>query len=400
MYPALTVLAHLKGDLSPKGIDKDFDDRRLSDEPSEVDPRKQNEERQALTTLWVGGIGGMEVDLVQREGISFQAIPAAGVVGVGRALPKNLLQLSRGYAASRRILRQYRPDVLFFTGGFLAVPMAFAARTPGLPFRRPRNLLYVPDIEPGLALKSLTRLADGIAVSTEESRKYFPTSSRVVVTGYPVRPDLQAWAKKSREEARRVFGLDDDLPVLLVTGGSRGAQSINRALMSALPKLLESVQVLHVTGTLDWQMVNSTWESQATRLPSEQAGRYRAYPYLHDEMGAALAAADLVLSRAGASTLGEYPLFGLPAVLVPYPYTWRYQQVNALYLQRHGAARILQDENLSTELLPLVRDLLADHAGLQAMSAAMRSLARPNAGAEIGNLLVELAQEPERENYG
>lgn len=390
MYPALTVLAQLKDEMTSQP------GSALTALPRE----KQGDRQPTLTTLWVGGVGGMEANLVRREGIAFEEIPAAGIAGVGRDLPKNLWQLSRGYAASRRILRRFQPEVLFFTGGFLAVPVALAARAPGLNFRRPRSLLYVPDIEPGLALKSITRFSDAIAVTAEEALAYFPKHTRVRVTGYPVRPGLRAWAAKSREEARQALGLPSEMPLLLVTGGSRGALSVNQALLRALPDLLKMGLVVHITGERDWPEMEAGWGEISSGLDPEVAARYRAFPYLHAEMGAALAAADLVISRAGASALGEYPLFGLPAVLIPYPHAWRYQQVNARYLESRGAAQIVQDADLTSELLPAVSRLLADLEKLQAMSAAMRSLARPGAGAEIGALLMELAQGPESADHG
>jgi UDP-N-acetylglucosamine:LPS N-acetylglucosamine transferase len=138
---------------------------------------------------------------------------------------------------------------------------------------------------------------------------------------------------------------------------------------------------------LDWPTV----ESRAKELSEVQATHYHAFPYLHEEMGAALAAADLVLSRAGASTLGEYPLFGLPAVLVPYPFAWRYQKVNAATLVRHGAALMVTDSNLKAELLPTIKELLQNPTRLSAMRAAAKSLSHPQAATEIGHLLFELA---------
>lgn len=330
-----------------------------------------------LETLWVGGEGGMEAELVKRAGISYRSIPAAGVHGVGlRALPGNLARLTRGVLAARRILREFHPDVMFFTGGYVAAPMAFAGRK--IP-----AVLYVPDIEPGLALKFLSRFADRIAVTVSDSRKYFSHPGRLVVTGYPLRADLVNW---SREKAARHFGLSSDLPVLLVTGGSKGARSINMAVLKTLDQLLGIAQVVHITGSLDWPVI----EQAARGLPENLKPRYHAMPYLH-EMGAALAAADLVLARAGASTLGEYPFFGLPAVLVPYPYAWRYQKVNADHLAEHNAAVVLQDELLNEKLFVVVRDLLNNKAKLEAMRVAMRSLSHPNAADAIASQLAELA---------
>jgi UDP-N-acetylglucosamine--N-acetylmuramyl-(pentapeptide) pyrophosphoryl-undecaprenol N-acetylglucosamine transferase len=125
------------------------------------------------------------------------------------------------------------------------------------------------------------------------------------------------------------------------------------------------------------------------QLPADTAARYHAMPYLH-EMGAALAAADLVVSRAGASTLGEYPLFGLPAVLVPYPHAWRYQKVNADYLSRRGAAIALTNERLNEELLPTISVLMDNPNKLKAMRAAMFQLSHPHAAEKIASALIDL----------
>ncbi len=340
----------------------------------------QRLENKVEAVLWVGGQGGMEETLVRRAGVPFRAVPAAGVHGVGlRALPGNLWRLTQGYFAARRVLADFRPDVLFFTGGYVAVPV-------GLAGRRIPTLLYVPDIEPGLALKTLARLADRIAVTAEDSRAFFAPKAPVVVTGYPVRRDLLAW---DRARGREALGLPAEAQVLLVFGGSKGARSINRALLASLPRLLEAgLHIVHITGQLDWPEVSQAREA----LAAEQATRYRVYPYLHEEMGAALAAADLVVSRAGASTLGEFPAFGLPAVLVPYPYAWRYQQVNAEYLARQGAALIVPDADLRERLAETVLGLFTAPERLEAMRQAMRRLAQPQAAERIAEQLLALGQ--------
>lgn len=320
----------------------------------------------------------MEAELVGREQVPFTSIPSAGVHGVGlRALPGNIIRLARGVFASQRILREFRPDVILFTGGYVAVPMAVAAR-------RIPTLLYVPDIEPGLALKVLARFADCIGLTLDESKRYFPSNRRTVVTGYPTRPELQPM---DRSTACQVFGLSPDLPVIGIFGGSSGARSINRAVLALLNELLPDAQILHVTGKLDWEEVRAARE----QLSPELAARYAIYPYLHEEMAAAFSAADLAVSRAGASTLGEYPLFGLPAVLVPYPYAWRYQRINADYLVSKNAALVLEDADLKSQLQGVIRSLLNNPQRLQQMRSAMRSMAQPQAAQRLADLARELA---------
>ena len=331
----------------------------------------------SLDTLWVGGEGGMEESLVKRQGIPFQSIPAAGVHGVSPlALPRNFLKLVRGVLASYGILNSFKPDVLFFTGGYVAAPMAFAGRS--IP-----SVLYVPDIEPGMAIKSIARFTDVIAVTTEQSQKFF--NKRIYETGYPIRPELALW---DRLTAHRHLGIAGKLPVVLVFGGSTGAHSINLAVLHNLHALLEKCEVIHLSGEGDWELVKSSREG----LPVELAARYHAMAYLH-EMGAALAAADLVVSRAGASSLGEFPLFALPAILVPYPHAWRYQKVNADYLTRRGAAVMLQDNRLNDELLVTLTVLLENPNKLKAMRAAMFELSHPRAAEKIASALLELAGE-------
>ncbi len=337
---------------------------------------KNNNPNDAI--LWVGAEGGMEEALVKQAGLNYAAIPAAGIHGVSlRALPGNILKLWAGFFASLRILRKFKPDVLFFTGGYTAVPMALAG------IRCPQ-LLFVPDIEPGLALKALTAFADAIAVVTDQSRQYFPKKKRVVISGYPTRSGLQKW---SREEAKERFSLSPVKPVLFVFGGSKGARSINRAITANLEKLLTVCQIIHITGEPDWEEVQQV----RTALDPAIASDYHITPYLHEEMGAAFSAADLVLSRAGASTLGELPLFGLPAILVPYPYAWRYQKVNAEYLVSQNAAIMLRDEEIGQRIGPIVTELMANREKLNQMKKAMRELAVPDAARNIALLLEELS---------
>lgn len=346
MYPALTVLQALANDAQP--------------------------------VLWVGGEGGMEADLVKRASVPYTSIPAAGVHGVGLAtLPRNIVKLMRGWLASRKILRSFNPDVVLFTGGYVAVPMALAA------ISRP-SLLFVPDIEPGLAMKVLARFSDMIALTIDESRAFFNSRKNMVVTGYPTRAELGTWTRESGCEALK---LDAKRKVLLVFGGSKGARSINRAVTAVLPDLLQEMQVVHITGTLDWDEVDAA----RNKLLPELEKNYHPYPYLHEEMGAALAAADMAVTRAGAFVFGELPQFGLPAILVPYPYAWRYQKVNAQYLVNQNAAVMLENEQLPALLLTNIQQLIRDEERLKTMKANIQKLSRPNAARNIAALLMELA---------
>ncbi|MCX8061414.1 MAG: glycosyltransferase [Anaerolineales bacterium] len=384
VYPALAVFQALSNEENP--LREAYLMRKNTQFPS----TKQ------VSTLWVGGVGGMEEQIVRRFDIPYAEIPAAGVHGVGwKRLPANAFQIGRGILAARHILSRFQPQTIFLTGGYLAFPMAVAARYGMAQAKRAKICLYVPDIEPALAVKVISRFADCIHVTTEDSRRYLPPTAPVKVSGYPVRAEHFKWANQPhrKEKACQVFQLDPQQPTLLVFGGSKGARSINRALMANLPEILTFSQVIHISGQLDWEEVQRFRSQLEAKVPTEHLLRYRAFPYLHDEMSAAFAAADLAVCRAGASVLGELPLFGLPAILVPYPYAWRYQQVNAEYLSRKGAAQIIQDSDLVNQLLPSIQSLLDHPVKLAEMRQAIQSLAQPFAAYSIAENILRVAME-------
>lgn len=345
--------------------------------------------------VWVGSQEGLEHDLVTRAGLRFEAVPGGQVVGVGvlRAM-KSLSLMVVGTLRSLAIARRFAPDALLITGGWVTAPVTLAAR-----LRRVPIVIFLPDIEPGSAVRALSRFADRIATVTDDSAAFF-RPGLTVTTGYPVRPALLRGAgydgagqptTLKKVEAVRSFDLDPTRLTVLVFGGSRGARSINKALRAILPDLLPDRQVIHISGALDWPWVG---EIPAT-LPDDLRDRYRPYPYLHDEeMARALAAADLVVARAGAGALGEFTLFGLPAILVPYPHAWRYQKVNADYLAERGAAVHLADERLAEDLLSTLQRLLGDETMRLAMAEQARALAIPDAAQRVADVLATLGGRP------
>jgi undecaprenyldiphospho-muramoylpentapeptide beta-N-acetylglucosaminyltransferase len=334
--------------------------------------------------LWLGTRGEMEEELVPRAGLKLERIQGGAIVGVPpQVMMMNAAKLTWSIGTAWRLIGRFRPDVAFMTGGYVAAPAALAAT-----LRRVPISIYLPDVEPGSSIRAVMPLAQKVACTTEGSRAYVP-AEKMVVTGYPVRPDIRAATALSRAEALAHFDLQPTQPTLFVFGGSRGAQAINRALMGVLPTLLANIQVIHISGTLTWPEV----AANAATLPAALRSFYRPYPYLHEEMGAAFRAADLVLARAGASMLGECPAFGLPAILVPLTFAWRYQKVNADYLTERGAAVQLTDERLSAELLPVVMDLLQDQTRRQQMAAAAAALDKPAAATDLAQLILRLGRQ-------
>ncbi len=327
----------------------------------------------------------MEEELVPRAGIPFKTIPAAGMHGVGwRAAPGNAGRLLMGTVEAWREISRFEADAVFVTGGYLAFPAALAAWMRRIPL-----VVYVPDIEPALAAKFAARFARRIAVTADRSAAYYPKGAPVVVTGYPLREEILA---ASRAAGRKAFGIPANSPVLLAFGGSRGARSINRAVFQALPRLLEGMHVIHITGTLDWPEVDKVMHE----LPKWHKARYHAYPYLHEEMGGALAASDLAVSRAGASVLGEYPHFRLPSILVPYPHAWRYQKTNAEFLESQGAAVVLPDETLSESMAAEVLALMQNPPRRKEMRDVLEKINQKNSALKLAGEVVEAVKEGPR----
>jgi UDP-N-acetylglucosamine--N-acetylmuramyl-(pentapeptide) pyrophosphoryl-undecaprenol N-acetylglucosamine transferase len=274
------------------------------------------------------------------------------------------------------ILRSFRPDAVFATGGYASVPVGAAARL----LRRPL-VVYLPDVTPGWAVRLLARLATKVTTTHERALRYLP-AGRTEIVGYPVR---DGFASFDRASARRLLGLPAGARVLLVTAGSLGARRINEAVWAALPRLLDGAELLHVTGADDVVLA----EQKRAQLPETERARYHVYGYLAG-MPAAMISADLVVCRAGASSLGELPAAGAPSILVPGEYEGWSQAPNAEFMRSQGAAVVLRNAELD-RLADTALDLLYDDARLARMSQAATSLARPDAARRIARILREVA---------
>ncbi|MBI1281804.1 MAG: UDP-N-acetylglucosamine--N-acetylmuramyl-(pentapeptide) pyrophosphoryl-undecaprenol N-acetylglucosamine transferase [Anaerolineaceae bacterium] len=330
---------------------------------------------------FVGGVGGFERPLMKETTVQFATydeVRSGPLHGVNiLKMLVSAIQLIIGTVQALWLVKRRNPDALLLTGGWVGLPVALAAWVWRVP-----SMIFLPDIEPGLTIQVLRRLVRKVALTVDESKQYFP-SNETVTTGYPLR---QSMLDATREAGIKQFGLDESRKTLLVFGGSRGSRAINYALLDILPQLLaDGVQVIHVTGTLDWPDI------EARRKAMPDTTHYRAFPYLHHEMGLAMAAADVVVCRSGASTLGEFPQFGLPSILIPLAWAWRYQKVNADYLAERGAAIELDEKDMTERLLPTLHDLLHDAARLEQMQQAARRLARPDGAKCAAEALVELA---------
>ncbi len=330
--------------------------------------------------LYVGTSRGLERDIVEKAGLPFRSIDAGAVRG--RSIVAGSIGIARtvhGIIQARRVIGDFQPDVVLATGGFVCVPVVLAARAAGVP-----TVVYLPDLRPGWAVRFLSRVATAVAVSFEDVRPHI-ASRQVYVTGYPVRPELLRW---NQIEGRRALSIPENARVVLVMGGSRGAQSINEAIRRGIRRILAQAWVIHATGVSNFSEI----ERQRAELPEDVRDRYRVYPYLDEELAPAMASATLVICRAGASTLGELPAVGLPGLLVPYPHAGAHQRLNAEFLAARGAVETVDDETARTGgLVDAVLALLERPDKLAKMAEAARRMARPDAADQLLRLVSDLA---------
>ncbi len=311
---------------------------------------------------FIGSPGGLEAQIVPRSGLPFYAVASGGVRG--KSLPVRLRSLARsgvGVLAAYRLLGRLRPAVVVSSGGYAALPVAFAARLRRIPLA-----LIEPNATPGLANRVAMRYASRILIAYEAALGGLPRDlrGRAVVTGVPVRGRRQV----ARAEARQALGVREDAVLIAVTGGSQGAHALNVAVCGLSPLLGSGEQVLLATG----QREHAIWAKEAGES-------LRIEPYFWD-MDAVLAAADIFVGRAGAMTCAEILCAGLPSVLVPLPNPAVHQDDNAQVLAAAGAAVVLPEDRLTPEAL--WRELAAiarDPERRRAMAAAAHDLSRPDA---------------------
>jgi len=333
-----------------------------------------------LEFLYVGSPDGLEEGIVHGAGVTFETVEAGAIRGRSpTSAAENLIRMARGVRQAQTLIGRYHPHAVLATGGFVCVPVMIAARLAGVP-----GIVYLPDLRPGWAVRFLSRLATAVAVSFDEVAPHIK-ARQVVVTGYPVRPELLNW---SRGTARAALGLPDGEPVVLVLGGSRGAKTINEAILADLPRLLERAIVVHASGAQHYAVL----ERRQRALPENLQARYHLHPYLDKELAPSMAAANLVVSRSGASVLGELPALGVPGVLVPYPYAGAHQYLNAHYLSDRGAAVIVDDADARAgALTTTILDLIADPARLSELAKNSAALARPDAARRLFKLVRDSA---------
>lgn len=335
--------------------------------------------------LYVGTKHGLESDIIPKEGLPFATVELQGFERrISLTNIKRAGTAMAGVAKAMRIVKRFRPDVAIGTGGYVCGPILLAASLLHVP-----SLIQEQNVMPGITNKLLSRFVSKVAVGVPEAVMQFP-SNKVVYTGNPIRREIM---EADRAEGLSCFGFDPSKRTVLVSGGSRGARSINQAMIGILSEAVKNpeVQFLHVTGKRDYRDVMKELEAAGVSL--EEAPHVRVEPYLYN-MPQALAMSDLAIFRSGAIGMAELMARGIPSILIPYPYaTENHQEHNARAAVVAGAARMILDKDLSAESLRgVLAELLQEKETLEKMKKCCLNLGKPKAAQEIASLAIQLVR--------
>lgn len=338
-----------------------------------------------LEVLYVGTHAGLEADIIPKEGIPFQTVD---LQGFKRSLsPENILRAARaikGVGSAMKIVKKFKPDVVIGTGGYVCGPVLMAAGLLGIP-----ALIQEQNVIPGITNKILSKFVNTVATGYQEANAAFP-AKKVVFTGNPIRSEV---LMERTAEAYADFELMPHKKTVLISGGSRGARTINRAMVDVLKHYAgrEDIQLLHATGKGEYADIMQ--RIQAAGIDLAQSANLKVKPYLYN-MPKAMSIADLAVFRAGATGLAELTAKGIPAILVPYPYAAEnHQEFNARAVEKAGAAKVILNKDVTAAaLIEMIDALLADDKKLKAMAKASKALGRPQAAEHIAELIIELAR--------
>ncbi|WP_017727209.1 undecaprenyldiphospho-muramoylpentapeptide beta-N-acetylglucosaminyltransferase [Halalkalibacterium ligniniphilum] len=341
--------------------------------------KKMKKNNPDVEVLYIGTERGLEHDLVPRENIEFETIH---ITGFRRKLSienaKTIFRFMKGVAKTKKLLRSFQPDIVIGTGGYVCGPVVYAAAKLNIP-----TVIHEQNSVPGLTNKFLSRYVDKVAICFKEAEAFFP-KNKVVFTGNPRASEVVG---VDREEGRRALRLDKDRKTVLIVGGSRGAKPINDAFLETLEDVSKrSYQFIYVTGNVHYDTVMDKVKKHGS------PENVTILPFVHN-MPEVLAAVDLIVCRAGATTLAEITALGLPSILIPSPYvTNNHQEKNARALSSNQAAVVrLESELTGQRLLSDIDEILIDEKKWEAMREASKKLGVPDAAKRLYALLQDVS---------
>ena len=333
--------------------------------------------------LFIGTKRGLESKLVPKAGYDIKYIDIAGFNR--KNLLKNVsvvAKLIKSRIDCRKIIREFKPDCVVCTGGYVSGPVIMAAAKEGIP-----SLIHEQNVYPGLTVKGSEKYVDYLAVSFDETVNLMNAKEKCVVTGNPIRTQI---LEANKEEARKKLGIDK--PFVLVFGGSLGAQRINDTMLNIIPRLKQNgnIRLLFGTGERNYDAIRDA----VTKLGiDENDENIQILPYI-DNMAEVMAAADVVVARSGAITVSELAALGKPSVLIPSPNVVRnHQEQNAREFEKNGAAEVITEAELTPDVLyKTVCEMIENNEYLAKMSENLIKMAKTDALPKIYELMIKMSE--------
>ena len=331
--------------------------------------------------IFVGTGRGLEKDLVPRAGYELKTIDAYGIerkITVQNL--KNLYATYKSIGSAQKIIQSFKPDVLIGTGGYICVPTVIAAKKMEIPV-----VLHESNAFPGVAVKLFKKKADKILVGFEDAKKRLDNRENVVVTGNPIKLKKIDFSISEKNKIIKETGLKSDKPIVLVFGGSQGAQSINQSLLEIIVnKKNKDYQIMWAAGPEQYKEIKKKLEE--VNINIENIDKVKIVPYIYN-MEEIMNIADLVVCRSGAMTITEISVVGKPAIFIPFPYaTENHQEYNAKVLENVGAARIILNKDLNSEILGnTINEIVNNKILMQEMSKNANKVAMKNVEDKIYN---------------
>lgn len=345
--------------------------------------KKIQKEIDGVEILYVGTDKGMEKDLVPREGFNFKTIRVEGFrrkLSMGTI--KTINKLFAGMNDARKIVKDFKPDLVVGTGGYVCGPVVMIAALKNIP-----TLIHEQNAFPGVTNRILSRFVDSIACSFEESKKFFKHKDKITVTGNPIRDDF---FNINRDKAFEKLGLDKNKKVVLSLGGSGGQKSLNNAMIKVIDRLnrQSDIQLIHVTGKRHYDGFIKALKENSIHNISKSIN---VLEYLYD-MPDAMSVADLIITSPGAITIAEFTAVGTPTILIPKAYTTEnHQEHNARALEKKGASVVILEKELNGDILyKNIHNLLKDENKLDSMAKSSKELGKKESVDDIYNMIRKL----------
>lgn len=340
---------------------------------------KIKQENKTAEIIFVGTPKGLENDLVPRAGYELKTIEAYGLQRkVSIQNFKNMFKTLRGLKNAKKIMQEFKPDVVIGTGGFICGPVISAANKYKIP-----TMLHESNAFPGVAVKLLAKKVDTVLVGFEDAKKRLPKAKNIVVTGTPTKINCLNLDNNQKEKLLQDLKLQKDLPVILVYGGSQGAQSINKALIDIIcEKLNKNYQIIWASGPKQYDVIKD--ELKQNKIDINKIENVKILPYIYN-MEEMMNLADVIVSRSGAMTITEVSKVGKPAIFIPFPFaTENHQEYNANVLKNVGAAEVILDKDLNKDILnKTINEMISDKSKLINMEKYAKNVAIENVEEKI-----------------